>query len=140
MPLVPDDTVIIGETGTQRLIGYVLDVGHADKRGRCRLEVTSDHLNRHNVLHGGISSCLLDSAAGASASLRVDDSGRAPFLTVSMSINYIGPIHPGMVEAIGTITGGGRNILFVTGELFDADGVLRATSSGVYKRVPKERL
>ena len=140
MPSAPDPAIITGETGAQRLIGYVIDVGHPDKRARCRLEITPDHLNRHGVLHGGISGCLLDSAAGATASLSVDDTGRAPFLSVSLAVNYIGPAKPGMVEAVGSITGGGRNLLFVSAELCDAGGAVLATSTGVYKRVPQERL
>lgn len=140
MPLADDTSVIIDETGTQRLLGYVLDVGQPDKRARCRLEVTEDHLNRHNVLHGGIISCLLDNATGATASLSVDDTGRVPFMTISININYIAPACPGPVEAIGSITGGGRNLLFVSGELRDTAGNIIATSTGVYKRVPKERI
>lgn len=137
MPSPPDDNEVQNQSGAQRLIGYVLDVSHSDKKARCRLDVTDEHLNRHNVLHGGIISCLLDTAAGVTASLSVDETGRTPFLSVSISINYIGPLTPGTVTAIGEITGGGRNILFVAAELFDADGILRATSSGVYKRVSK---
>ncbi len=140
MPSAADPKIITGETGAQQLMGYLLDVGHADGRARCRLEVTQQHLNRHRVLHGGITACLLDSAAGATASLSVDDTGRAPFLSVSLSINYVAPATPGWVEATGTITGGGRSLLFVSGELRDASGVLLATSTGVYKRVPKDRL
>jgi len=97
-------------------------------------------LNRHGVLHGGITSCLLDSAAGATASLTVDESGRAPFLSVSISINYIAPAKPGLVEATGLITGGGRNLIFVSAELRSGAGDLLSTSNGVYKRVPQERL
>jgi acyl-coenzyme A thioesterase 13 len=135
LPSAPDPNVIVNETGAQRLLGYVLDVGGSDKHGRCRLDITQDHLNRHNVLHGGITSCLLDTAAAATASLSVDDTGRAPFRSVSLSVNYIAPAKPGRVEATGQITGGGRTLLFVSGELRDASGDLIATSSGVYKRV-----
>ncbi|WP_299965073.1 PaaI family thioesterase [uncultured Roseobacter sp.] len=134
------ETLITGETGAQQLMGYVLDVGHPDQRARCRLEVTRDHLNRHGVLHGGISSCLLDSAAGATASLSVDATGRVPFLSVSLNINYVAPARPGPIEATGMITGGGRSLLFVAAELRDRDGTVLATSTGVYKRVPETRL
>ena len=140
MPLVNHKTEIIGETGAQDLMGYVLDVGHPDKRARCRLVVAEQHLNRHKVLHGGIAACLLDSAAGATASLSIDNTGRAPFLSVSLSINYIAPGQPGKVEAIGTITGGGKSLIFVDARLHDDDGNLIATSTGTYKRVSKDRL
>lgn len=135
----PDPAIITGETGAQRLIGYTLDVGQADRRARCRLMVTPDHLNRHGVLHGGITSCLLDNAAGATASLSVDDTGRVPFLSVSLNIDFIGPALPGLVEATGAITGGGRSLLFVAAELRGEDGTLLATSTGIYKRVAQDR-
>ncbi|MEP1441835.1 MAG: PaaI family thioesterase [Hyphomicrobiales bacterium] len=140
MPLAYNSDEIIGETGAQKLVGYVLDVGAPDKRARCWLDITESHLNRHKVLHGGITSCLLDSAAGATASLSVDDTGRAPFLSVSLSVNFVAPVKPCRVEAIGQITGGGRNLLFVSSELRDAKGALIATSTGVYKRVPEAQL
>ena len=63
---------ITNETGAQRLIGYTLDVGQPDKRARCHLTLTDLHLNRHEVLHGGIATAMLDNALGATASLTVD--------------------------------------------------------------------
>ena len=128
--------LIVDETGTQRLVGYVLDVGRPDRRARCRLVVDDRHTNRHGVLHGGIAAMLLDSACGATASLTVDDSGRRPFLTVSLNIDFVGPGRPGGVTATGRRVGGGRSLLFVAADLVHDDGTLIATASGVFKRVP----
>ena len=50
--------LIENETGTQRLIGYRLDVGQPDRRARCRLVLDDRHTNRHGVLHGGIAAHL----------------------------------------------------------------------------------
>lgn len=79
---------------------------------------------------------LLDSAAGATASLTVDDSGRQPFLTVSLNIDFVGPARHGGVTATGRVVGGGRSLLFVSAELVHDDGTLIATASGIFKRVP----
>ncbi|WCR10809.1 PaaI family thioesterase [Paracoccus stylophorae] len=130
------DGIILGETGTQRLVGYALDVGQPDRRARCRLVVDDRHTNRHGVLHGGIAAMLLDSAAGATASLTLDDTGRRPFLTVSLNTDFIGAGRPGGVTATGRIIGGGRSLLFVAAELVHDDGTLIATATGVFKRVP----
>lgn len=128
---------ITNETGAQRLIGYVLEVGQGDGRARCRLALTEAHLNRHGALHGGLTATLLDNAMGATASLTVDDSGRAPFLTISLNTQYLAPANLGReVTATGRITGGGRSLLFVEGELQDETGLLIATASGVFKRAP----
>lgn len=128
--------MIVDETGTQRLVGYTLDVGQPDRRARCRLVVDDRHTNRHGVLHGGISAMLLDSACGATASLTVDDSGRRPFLTISLNIDFVGAGRQGGVTATGSVIGGGRSLLFVAGDLVHDDGTLIARASGVFKRVP----
>lgn len=128
--------IIEDETGAQRMVGYTIDVGQPDRRARCRLVLDERHTNRHGVLHGGIAGMLLDSAAGATASLTVDDSGRQPFLTVSLNIDYVGPALKGGVTATGRVVGGGRSLLFVAADLVHDDGTLIATASGVFKRVP----
>lgn len=130
---------IHGETGTQRLVGYVVDV-RDPVHGRCYLDVTDDHLNRHGVLHGGIAVTVLDNACGTTGSLTVDPTGRAPFLTVSMNTQFVGSGKRGRMTATGTVTGGGRSLLFISAELRHEDGTLVATSTGVFKRVPQEKL
>ncbi len=131
---------IRNETGTQKLVGYVIEVGHSDGGARCWLDLDERHLNRHNALHGGIATMLLDSASGATGSMTVDPSGLAPFLSVSLSVQFIAAGRPGRVTAAGRITGGGRSLKFISGELHHEDGTLIATSTGVFKKVPQERL
>ena len=130
--------IIEAETGAQRMVGYVLDVGQPDRRARCRLVLDDRHTNRHGVLHGGIAAMLLDNACGATASLTLDDSGRRPFLTVSLNIDFVGPARQGGVTATGRVVGGGRSLLFVAAELVHDDGTLVATASGVFKPVRGE--
>ncbi len=133
--------LIENETGAQRLMGYVLDVTQPDKRARCFLSLTDQHLNRHKVLHGGIATTLLDSAMGATASLSVDPTGRAPFLTISLTTQFVAAASgPSVVTATGQITGGGRSLLFVQGTLRDEADRLIATATGVFKRVPPSQL
>lgn len=139
MTLQPTETEIVNETGTQRMVGYVIDV--SDPLGAvCWLDIGPQHLNRHKVLHGGVASMLLDSACGATGSLSVDASGKAPFLTVSLTTQFIAPARSGRVFAKARVTGGGRSILYISGELTDAEGRLIATATGVFKKVPAERL
>lgn len=136
-----DTTLIENETGAQRLIGYVLEIDHSDKCVRCHLRLTEKHLNRHGVLHGGITTAVLDNALGATASLTVDPSGRAPFLTISLTTNFMAPAKVGAkLTATGKATGGGRSLVFVEGVLKDENGTLIATATGVFKRVPQDRL
>lgn len=132
--------IIRDETGTQSLIGYVVDVSAKDGKGRCWLDIGPQHTNRHKALHGGIITCLLDNASGTTGSLTVDDTGKAPFLTISMNTHYLAPVFKGRVTATGRVTGGGKSLLFIDAELVDEEGRVIATSSGVFKRVPQERL
>ena len=132
-------SLIKNETGTQKLIGFVLDVSDR-AAAKCWLDVGPEHLNRHGVLHGGLSTTLLDCAFGTTASLTVDASGKAPFLTISLTTNYVGAGRPGRVTATGRVTGGGRSLLYLAGELVHEDGTLIATGTGVFKRVPAEKL
>jgi acyl-coenzyme A thioesterase 13 len=137
---LPDETLLIrDETGTQTLVGYVVDVSDR-AHGRCWLDIGPQHTNRHNVLHGGIATCLLDNACGTTGSLTVDSTGKAPFLTISMTTQFVAPGHPGRVYATGTVVGGGRSLLYINAVLEHEDGTLIATSTGVFKRVPQERL
>ncbi|MDM7458087.1 MAG: PaaI family thioesterase [Paracoccus sp. (in: a-proteobacteria)] len=126
--------LILDETGTQRLIGYVLDIGSPDLRARCLLDLDDRHLNRQGILHGGIAATLLDNAMGATGSLTVDPSGRHPFTTLSLTVNYLAPGRPGRVTATGRVTGGGRTTLFIEGELRHDDGTLIATAIGVFRK------
>ena len=138
-PQPEESHLIRDETGTQTLVGYVVDVSDP-VQGRCWLDVGPQHTNRHGVLHGGIASCLLDNASGTTGSLTVDRTGKAPFLTISLTTQFVGPGRQGRVTATGKVTGGGRSLLYIQGELVHEDGTLIATSTGVFKRVPQEKL
>lgn len=126
--------VIRDETGTQRLIGYVLDVGQGDGRARCHLDADQRHMNRQGILHGGLATTLLDNAMGATASLSVDDSGTHPCTTLSLTVNFLAPGRQGRLSAVGRITGQGRRTVFLEGTLHQQDGTLIATATGVFQK------
>ncbi|WP_425073599.1 PaaI family thioesterase [Sagittula sp. S175] len=131
---------ISAETGTQRTLGYLIEIGHADGGARCILDVTEAHTNRHDVLHGGIAATLLDNAMGATSSLTVDATGRTPFLTVSMTTQFVAAARAGQrLTATGRVTGGGRSLLFLAAELLDEDRRLIASATGVFKRAKLDR-
>ena len=108
------DAIIENETGTQRLRGYVLDVGRGDGRARCHLRVGPEHTNRHGMLHGGIVATILDNAMGATGSLSRAPGGRHPFLTISLNTQNLAPAREGeaiswhvreLLEAANVLTG-----------------------------------
>ena len=116
------------------MVGYDIDIAAGDGRGRCSLMIGPQHLNRSGVLHGGVIAFLLDNAAGTTASLPVDDTGHAPFVTVSLTLQFIAAVSEGKVVATGRAIGGGRKTGFVEASLVDEGDRLIATASGVFKR------
>ena len=132
--LLPESPEIIrDETGAQSLLGYIVDI--RDGMARCHLDIGAKHGNRHGGLHGGIIACMLDNAMGYAAALELDATGATKVLTVSMTTQYLAPARQGRVTAEGTVTGGGKSLLFVDGVLHDEEKRVIATASGVFKRV-----
>lgn len=131
-----DAGLIVDDSPVQRLLGFVVDVSQGDGSARCLLDVQQDHINRSGVVHGGIITTLLDCAGGITASLGVDETGMAPFLTVSLNVQFIASITSGRVTATGMRRGGGRNLQFVDVALESDEGLLLATAQGVFKRIP----
>ena len=133
--------IIVDETGTQRTLGYVLDLTGDDGRARCRMTLDERHTNRHGALHGGLVAVMLDNAMGATGSLAISRETVHPMLTISMNVDFIASAQVGdTLVAEGWIVGGGRKTKFIHGHLHDQTGKLIATGSGVFKPVPEHRL
>lgn len=129
--------LIEAETGTQALVGYVVDTGQDDRRARAWLEIGPQHTNRVGMLHGGLISMLLDAACGFTASMMLGDgSDRTPLVTVSLTVNFVQGARVGQtVTAIGAPAGSGRKIAHVTGEIRDDEGRLIATCTSVFRKI-----
>ncbi|MCR9125755.1 MAG: PaaI family thioesterase [Rhodobacteraceae bacterium] len=135
------DGLIVGQSGAQALVGYIVDVGQPDRLGRAYLDIDARHINRNGKLHGGIQAMLLDAACGFTASLHLGQGvALTPLVTVSLTLQYVGAADLGQrVTAIGHLVGGGRKIAHIHGELTDDSGRMIATALGVFKKVPGER-
>ena len=64
----------------------------------------------------------------------MDDTGRVPFLTLSLTTDFVAAGRPGGVTATGRIVRQGARIVFAAAELVADDGTLLATASGVFTR------
>ena len=122
---------ISAHTGTQALIGYVVQIENG--AARAVLDVDARHRNRNDGLHGGIIATMLDAVGGYTASLRDDGETLTPVTTVTMTVHYLARIHEGRVTATGRVSGGGRSIIFVDSRLTHEDGTVVATATGTYK-------
>lgn len=123
-------------TGTSKLLGYRLDPPDDEGRVTVRMTVTDQHTNRHGNLHGGLIATVLDTSMGATVSQIKGDGQRIPFSTISLTVNFIGPMPQGEIAARGRVTGGGYKIVFAESEAHDTSGRLIATASGTFKRAP----
>jgi len=127
--------VILNHSGCQNTIGYVIDLKPEHGGAACWLDIRPGHLNRNDLLHGGIMAMLLDIACGCAASKVFDETTLAPVLTVSLNMHYVAPVYSGRVTATGKVSGGGRKLAFADGELRADDGKLIASAAGVFKRI-----
>ncbi len=120
------------DTGAQKSMGYMARV-YAD-RSEVYLTIGEQHRNRRDVLHGGIIVTVMDSACGYACSRHAAEDAGIPFVTMSLTTNFIAPVAEGTIRAIGRVTGGGYKTLFSEAEVRDEDNRLIATATGVFKR------
>ncbi len=123
--------VIRDHTGTQRTLGYVVEI----ERGVARvyLDIDDRHINRGDSLHGGVIATLLDAVCGYAVSLSVDGESLFYTSTVSLTINYLSRVREGRVIATAKISGGGNKIKFIDALLATEDNVPVATATGTFK-------
>jgi uncharacterized protein (TIGR00369 family) len=78
------------------------------------------------VVQGGLVTALLDAAMGGACWSVLDDD--QAFLTADLRVEFLRPTRPSRLTATGTVVRRTRRVVFCSAELFDADGVLLATS------------
>lgn len=94
-----------------------------------------------SALNGGVIAYMFDGALGAAvASLAVQNYGDGTNdipgyaeSTISLTINYVKPALGNSFEAHGTAIRTGRTIAFAEGKLYDSEGEICATASGVWR-------
>jgi uncharacterized protein (TIGR00369 family) len=94
-----------------------------------------------SALNGGVIAYMFDGALGAAvASLAVqtygDGANDIPGYaesTISLTINYVKPALGDSFEAHGTAIRTGRTVAFAEGKLYDSEGEICATASGVWR-------
>lgn len=94
-----------------------------------------------SALNGGVIAYMFDGALGAAvATLVVQQFGEGARdipgfaeSTISLTINYVKPALGDVFEARGVAVRTGRTVAFAEGKLYDADGDICATASGVWR-------
>ena len=100
-----------------------------------QVDLTHDHLNPLGLVHGGLYASMLDVALAMSGSYQPAPEGLYPGLTLSLTTQYIAPLHleDGIALAKARRTGGGKSLFFAEGEVLSPDGRVIASASGVFK-------
>ena len=116
------------------LVGYKIEFCPTTLQASCVLSADDVHLNNSGVVHGGVLATLLDSTSGLAASLSFDASATTPVVTVSLNINYLLSVYPGLIEATAKVKRSGRSLAFVEAQIFDKERRIVATATGVFKK------
>lgn len=85
-------------------------------RGKCdmKLDITSDMLNVHHMIHGGVLFTLADSASGASCV-----SLGKKIVTLNSTINYIKAIGTGTILARGEVIHAGKSTMVTNVHIYE---------------------
>ena len=88
-------------------------------------------LNPQGSVQGGFVAAMLDDTMGPA--LVSMSGGTIMPRSIDLNVSFIRPVMPGRVVGRGRVVKAGRAVVFLEGELFDAEGNLlaRATSSAV---------
>ena len=102
------------------------------------LPLKADIRTISGTLHGGVIAALVD-FAGSMAGSYNPDTGKWPqnVVSLSISVNFLGPVSGDKVIVRGRKVGGGRRIFMSNVEITDADGKLVATGHGAFKLLDK---
>jgi uncharacterized protein (TIGR00369 family) len=94
------------------------------------LKIDERHVNRRQVMHGGMLMTFADATLGA---LAADLSGGAVAVTLNMQSQFLAPAPLGkIVEVKPELTRRTRSLLFIRGD-FTVEGEIVMTASSVWK-------
>lgn len=89
-------------------------------------------MNRAGILHGGVTSAILDHVGGMCGLYSDDPDNPVYGVTLNLNVNFLSPGGTGRVIATGTRVKSGRSVFFSEMTLMD-DDTLIATATGVFK-------
>ncbi len=136
---------ILTDIGGERPSGYQKAMGYRLAEWRdghvvIEMPVGPQHLNRANVVHGGVLASLIDTACGFAGSFAPSPGEQPVVVTLSLAASYVAPGRKGPLRVVGRVRGGGRSVFFASAEIFDGDGVLIAYGDGSFRYKRGERL
>jgi uncharacterized protein (TIGR00369 family) len=104
-----------------------------DGRSRVVLDARDEHLNPHGAVHGGVLATMIDVAMGTAIS---SSGGQAP-VTVSLTVTYLEPGHPGRLTATARLRKQGKRLTVVEAEVVQ-DGDVVADALATFATKPSD--
>ncbi len=119
-------------TGFQRAMGYRL-IEWREGEAVIEMPVGPQHLNRVNVVHGGVLASLIDTACGFSGSYSPVPGEQRGVATLTLTTSYTAPARAGILRTVARRRGGGASTFFSSAEVFDESGVMVAFGDGAFR-------
>ena len=95
-----------------------------------KTKVTSNHLNRAGITHGGYIASIIDAGSGSAAHKIAED---FPCVTISLEVKFLAPTKEGdEIYGISKISKKTKSMIFIVCNL-ECNGKIIATASGVWK-------
>lgn len=91
------------------------------------------HLNRTEILHGGVAAAMLDMACGFAGLFVAPNVPTRHAVTLSLTVNFTGTTRQGQLVAEGRVRSQGRRVYFSEATLADDTGIEIAFATGVFR-------
>ena len=118
--------------GLQGLLGYRL-AEWSEGRAVVELELTTAHLNRAGVVHGGVLATLLDTALGYAGCWCGVPGHYRSAVTLSLTTSFTGQARGGLLRTVARKGPGATRIFTCTGETIGPHGEVLAMAQGVFR-------
>ncbi|MVP02513.1 hotdog fold thioesterase [Paenibacillus sp. N10] len=95
-----------------------------------RLNAQQHHLNLIGIVHGGVTSSLLDNAMGIVLMLARPDE---KIVTTNLNVQFVAPMQPGELIVTAELVHQTRKMLTASGRVTDAQGRLGTLGTGTFR-------
>ena len=118
------------KSGFMKYNGGLLIRKISENEYQFKTKVTSNHLNRAGITHGGYIASIIDAGSGSAAHSSAEN---FPCVTISLEIKFITPTKEGdEIYGISKISKKTKSMIFIVCDL-ECNGKIIATASGVWK-------
>lgn len=126
-------------SGFNEVVGF--EISHwAENEVELSLLLQDKHLNRSNIVHGGVLATLLDVACGLAGCYCEVEGNVRRAVTLGLATNFVATTDSGTIITRASIKSSGFRIFFATGEVVDDRGRVLAIAQGDYQYVKGSEL